>query len=59
MALAARKIYTHRIIIVSPEKERSMQWGSDVEAVGELLDGIGAEDVIEEVLGTAGAETPL
>lgn len=59
MALAARKIYVHRIYIVSPERERSMQWGSDVDAVTALLDGIGAEDVIEEVLGTAGAEAPL
>jgi hypothetical protein len=59
MALAARKIYLHRIHIVSPEKERSMQWGSDVDAVAALLDGIGAEDVIEEVLGTSGAEAPL
>ncbi|TVY57913.1 hypothetical protein LCER1_G001182, partial [Lachnellula cervina] len=59
IALAARKIYLHRIHIVQPEKERSMQWGSDVDAVAALLDGIGAEDVIEDVLGSAGAETPL
>jgi hypothetical protein len=59
MALAARKVYAHRIAIVSPEKERSMQWGSDMEAVAALLDGIGAENVIDEVLGTAGAEAPL
>lgn len=36
-----------------------MQWGSDVEAIATVLDGIGAEDVIEEVLGTSGAEAPL
>lgn len=36
-----------------------MQWGSELAAVTALLDGIGAEDVIEEVLGTAGAEAPL
>jgi len=59
VALAARKIYPHRIHIVQPEKERSMQWGSDVDAVAAELDGIGAEDVIEDVLGSAGAETPL
>lgn len=59
MALAARKIYVHRINIVKPERERSMQWGSDVEAIATVLDGIGAEDVIEEVLGTSGAEAPL
>lgn len=57
--LAARKIYPHRIHIVEPEKERSMQWGSDVDAITAVLEGIGAEDVIEDVLGSAGAETPL
>ena len=59
MALAARKIYLHRIYIVKPERERSMQWGSDVDAVAAVLDGIGVEDVIEEVLGTSGTEAPL
>ncbi|KUJ22070.1 uncharacterized protein LY89DRAFT_704774 [Mollisia scopiformis] len=59
IALAARKIYLHRIRIVKPEKERSMQWGSDLEAIKTLLDGLGAEDVIEDVLGSTGAEAPL
>jgi hypothetical protein len=59
IALAARKAYPHRVHIVQPEKERSMQWGSNVDAVASLLEGIGAEDVIEDVLGIAGAETPL
>ncbi|KAH7033235.1 uncharacterized protein B0I36DRAFT_321016 [Microdochium trichocladiopsis] len=51
VALAARKIYLHRIHIVAPEDERSMQWGSDLSAVTALLDGVGPEDVIEDVLG--------
>jgi hypothetical protein len=59
VALAARKIYLHRIQIVKPEKERSMQWGSDLDAVATLLEGIGAEDVIEDVLGSYGVEAPL
>jgi hypothetical protein len=59
IALAARKIYPHRIHVVKPENERSMQWGSDLDAVATLLEGIRAEDVIEEVLGTSGAEVPL
>ncbi|PVH89702.1 hypothetical protein DL98DRAFT_401530 [Cadophora sp. DSE1049] len=59
IGLAARKIYLHRIHIVQPEKERSMQWGSDLDAISALLEGIGPEDVIEEVLGTSGAEVPL
>jgi len=36
-----------------------MQYGSDVDAVAALLEGIGAEDVIEDVLGSTGAEAPL
>jgi hypothetical protein len=59
VSLATRKIYQHRIQIATPEKERSMQWGSDIDAVATLLEGIGAEDVIEDVLGSSGAEAPL
>jgi len=57
IALAARKVYLHRIYIVKPEKERSMQYGSDLEAVRALIGGIGPEEVIEHVL--SGAEVPL
>lgn len=57
VALAARKIYTHRIVITKPERERSLQWGSSVEAVKELLDGLTVDDIIEEVL--EAVETPL
>lgn len=59
VALAARKIYAHRIHITAPEKERSMQYGSDLEAVRQLLDGVTAEDVIEDILGSTGPEVPL
>jgi hypothetical protein len=51
VALAAKKIYPHRIEIVEPAKERSMQWGSDLNAVMAALEGIGPETVIEDVLG--------
>ncbi|KAL9116944.1 MAG: hypothetical protein Q9187_006523 [Circinaria calcarea] len=57
VALAARKIYRHRITIVAPEHERSMQYGSDLTAVAALLEGVTAEQVIEEVL--AMVEVPL
>jgi len=57
VALATKKIYSHRIQIVSPENERSMQWGSDLDAVKAALEGIGPEEVIEDVLGTV--EIPL
>ncbi|SPO00667.1 uncharacterized protein DNG_03415 [Cephalotrichum gorgonifer] len=51
VALAARKVYLHRIEIAAPAEERSVQWGSDIRAVEVLLEGIGPEDVIEDVLG--------
>ena len=57
VALAAKKIYPHRITIAVPEKERSMQYGSDLEAVKELLDGVTSETVVEAVLNSV--ECPL
>ncbi|KAF2681742.1 hypothetical protein K458DRAFT_78568 [Lentithecium fluviatile CBS 122367] len=57
VALAARKIYPHRIIITLPENERSMQWGSSLDAVKAVLEGVTVEDVIEEVLQSV--EVPL
>ncbi|KAK4137896.1 hypothetical protein BT67DRAFT_415769 [Trichocladium antarcticum] len=56
VALAARKVYLHRIeLVAGPEAERSMQWGSDRQAVEGLLAGVGGpEGVVEEVLGLVG-----
>ncbi|KKP03580.1 hypothetical protein THAR02_04323 [Trichoderma harzianum] len=50
IGLAVRKVYLHRIRITEPEKERSMQWGSQLEAVEALLEDVGPEEVMEEVL---------
>ncbi|POR39205.1 Uncharacterized protein TPAR_00596 [Tolypocladium paradoxum] len=50
VGLAARKVYLHRIRITTPEKERSMQWGSKLEAVEAMLEDVGPEEVIEDVL---------
>ncbi|KAG5973537.1 hypothetical protein E4U58_004925 [Claviceps cyperi] len=49
-ALAAKKTYLHRMRITGAENERSMQWGSDLSAVEALLDGLRAEDIIDDVL---------
>ncbi|MCJ1232413.1 hypothetical protein MMC14_000365 [Varicellaria rhodocarpa] len=57
VALAAVKIYRHRIAIVAPEDERSMQYGSDLATVTAYLEGISPETVIEQVL--AMVEAPL
>lgn len=54
VALAVRKIYPHRLVLATVENERSLQWGSDPEAVRQLLEGVTIEDVIEDVLGTVG-----
>ncbi|KAJ4415869.1 hypothetical protein N0V85_002519 [Neurospora sp. IMI 360204] len=52
VGLAAKKVYLHRIeIVAQPERERSMQWGSELAAVEAMLDGVGPEEVIEDVLG--------
>ncbi len=59
VVLAARKIYPARLRIVSPPEERSMQWGSELAAIEALLDGIGPEDVIEDVLGTVAARCDI
>ena len=48
--LAARKVFPHRISIVEAEQERSMQWGSQLEAVRRMLEGMTAEMVVDEVL---------
>ncbi len=55
VTLAAKKVYLHRIRTVTPEKERSMQWGSELTAIEAVLDGLGPEDVIDDVLGTVAA----
>lgn len=55
VGLAARKIYLHRIRITKPENERSMQWGSKLDAVEAVLEDVGPEDVIEDVLETVTA----
>ncbi|KAK4250241.1 hypothetical protein C7999DRAFT_38752 [Corynascus novoguineensis] len=54
VALALRKVYLHRVDLVMaagrPDRERSVQWGSDVRLVRGFLEGLGVEDVLEDVL---------
>lgn len=52
VALAARKIYPHRITIAATLRERSMQYGSDPAAIEELMDGLTPQEIIEAVLNT-------
>jgi len=57
VALAARKVYPHRLVLATAETERSLQWGSDPQAVKEMLEGVTVEDAIENVIGSV--EVPL
>lgn len=50
VALAVPKIYSHRITILEPEADRSLQYGSDLRAVSAILKGYHPSRVIEEVL---------
>ncbi|TQW02846.1 ATPase associated with various cellular activities AAA_3 [Cordyceps javanica] len=50
VGLAARKVYLHRIRITDPRRERSMQWGSRLEAVEALLQHVGPEEVLDDVM---------
>lgn len=50
VALAARKVFAHRVVIAEPQRERSMQYGSDLSAVHELLEDLTPQEVIENVL---------
>ena len=55
VALAARKVFLHRIeVVADARRERSVQWGSDVGMVKGMLEGLGGEDVLDEVLGGVG-----
>ncbi|KAI9750707.1 MAG: hypothetical protein M4579_006355 [Chaenotheca gracillima] len=57
VALAVKKIYPHRINVTTPEKERSMQYGSEIGLVASYLEGITPEMIIEDVLSMV--EAPL
>lgn len=57
VSLAATKVYAHRIeLVMKPEDERSMQWGSDYEAVAQSLKSASVERCIEETV--VGLEVP-
>lgn len=50
IALAAKKIYPHRLIITAPARDRSMQYGSDIETVKRLLRYMTADEIIDTAL---------
>jgi hypothetical protein len=57
VALAAKKVYTHRIIIATPSRERSTQYGTALVSARELLLDLDAQTVIQNVLDTVECPT--
>ncbi|KLJ06761.1 hypothetical protein EMPG_17755 [Blastomyces silverae] len=57
VALAARRVYRHRIYVAEPANDRSLMYGSSLKAVDLVLAGASPEMIIEEVL--ADVEAPL
>ena len=50
VALAARKVFRHRIIVASPDDDRSLQYGSDLEAVSHVLADVTPDTILDGVL---------
>lgn len=50
VALAAYKIYGHRIVVADANTDRSVMWGSNKEAVGIYLAQVDADMIINDVL---------
>ncbi|RHZ66468.1 uncharacterized protein CDV56_101686 [Aspergillus thermomutatus] len=56
VALAARKAFRHRIVLAKPEDDRSLQYGSDIQAVTKVLAHATPDSVLDGVLAL---EAPL
>ncbi|EXJ63344.1 uncharacterized protein A1O5_11665 [Cladophialophora psammophila CBS 110553] len=52
VALAAKKIYAHRIIMATSSRERSTQYGTDLVSAQDLLNDLDPDIVIQNVLDT-------
>lgn len=50
VCLAAKKVYRHRIVVARPKDDRSLQYGSQIESVARLLEGVTADQIIDTVL---------
>jgi MoxR-like ATPase len=53
--LAAKKVFPHRLTIAQADRERSTQFGSDIDAVKLYVDNLTAESVIDLVLAKVAA----
>ncbi|KAL3441591.1 hypothetical protein BJX65DRAFT_245269 [Aspergillus insuetus] len=50
VALAAKKVFRHRIVVAKPEDDRSLQYGSDLKAVAKVLEYATPDTILESVL---------
>ncbi|CAI7634417.1 unnamed protein product [Penicillium manginii] len=50
VALAARKVFRHRIIVANPEDDRSLQYGSELGAVSHVLMDVTPDSILDGVL---------
>ncbi|KAF3384663.1 hypothetical protein F1880_002442 [Penicillium rolfsii] len=50
VALAARKVFRHRIVVTAPSQDRSLQYGSDMMAVSHALADVTPESILDGVL---------
>ncbi|CDM31033.1 hypothetical protein DTO013E5_327 [Penicillium roqueforti] len=50
VALAARKVFRHRIIVTPPGEDRSLQYGSNLRAVADILVDVTPDSILDGVL---------
>ncbi|KAL4901664.1 hypothetical protein BDW74DRAFT_159892 [Aspergillus multicolor] len=50
VALAANKVFRHKIVVAKPEDDRSLQYGSDLAAVANVLEYATPDTILESVL---------
>lgn len=50
VALAARKLFRHRIVVATPDDDRSLQYGSDLAAVSHVLADVTPDSILDGVL---------
>lgn len=48
--LAARKVFRHRIVVATPEEDRSLQYGSDIGTVARILADVTPDSILDGVL---------
>lgn len=57
VALAAKKVYAHRIIMATPTRERSTQYGTDIDSAADMLKDLDPKRIIDNVLNAVACPT--